>query len=195
VHVTLRARQGLPSLRNPRVFSTVREALRAATRAPKDGCAFRVIQYSVQSDHVHLIVEASDTTTLQRATRGLVIRTARAINRTLGRSGPVWGDRYHARALRTPREVRHGLVYVIMNFRKHQPDDRRAFDPCSSAPWFDGFAQAPPTTTDPPPVASARTWLGSVGWRRHGLLGPRERPAGTQRPPHTRQPAPRPHPS
>jgi REP element-mobilizing transposase RayT len=165
VHVTLRARPGLPSLRGKHVFSAVREALRAANRPP---AAFRVVHFSVQADHVHLIVEAGDTTTLQRATRGLVIRTARAINRALGRSGPVWGDRYHARALRTPREVRHGLVYVLMNFRKHRPSERQALDPCSSAAWFDGFEPAPPTAGEPAPVAPApgsdRSAGGATGW-------------------------------
>jgi putative transposase len=171
VHVTLRARAGLPSLRSERVFPAVREALRAAS-----GPAFRVVQFSVQSDHVHLIVEAADSAVLKRSTQGLVIRAALAINRALGRRGSVWGDRYHARALRTPREVRHGLVYVLMNFRKHRPADRRTFDPCSSAAWFDGFERSPPAPQRPRPVCHPRTWLGSVGWRRHGLVRPWERP-------------------
>src|SRR5262249_51577855 len=29
------------------------------------------------------------------------------------------GDRYHARSLSTPREVRNALVYVLNNWRKH----------------------------------------------------------------------------
>jgi hypothetical protein len=47
--------------------------------------------------------------------RGLAIRVARAVNRALGRRGRVFADRYHARALTTPRAVRHALVYVLMN--------------------------------------------------------------------------------
>src|SRR5437773_4242076 len=46
---------------------------------------------------------------------GLAIRLARAVNHAIGRRGAVWGDRYHARALATPRAVRHALVYVLMN--------------------------------------------------------------------------------
>ena len=39
--------------------------------------------------------------------------------RAAGRRGRVWRSRYHSRALRTPTETRRGLVYVLLNFRKH----------------------------------------------------------------------------
>ena len=122
-------------------------------------------------------LEAEDGRCLKQGARGLAIRVARAINRALGREGSVWGDRYHARALRTPREVRHGLVYVLMNFRKHRPWDRRPVDPCSSASWFEGFRTGAPVAREGAPVCRPRTWLGSVGWRRHGLVGAWEKPA------------------
>jgi putative transposase len=174
LHLTLRARAGLPSLRTPRIFETVRESIRKSSRAE-----FRVVHFSVQSDHLHLVVESQDEVALSSGARGLSIRAARAINRTLARSGPVWGDRYHARALKTPRETRHAVVYVLMNFKKHHPQDRRPIDPCSSAPWFDGFRRALPVPADPPPTWKARTWLASTGWRRHGLLGWGEAPTPT----------------
>jgi hypothetical protein len=171
VHLTLRARAGLPTLRGPAVFGSVREGIRQASSD-----LFRVVHFSVQADHVHLMVEASDTQALALGARGLAVRLARAVNRALGRRGAVWGDRYHARALRTPREVRHGLIYVLMNFRKHRRWDRSPIDACSSAWWFDGFRSAPPTTRERSPVCRPRTWLGSVGWRRHGLVGRWELP-------------------
>ena len=158
VHLTLRARGGLPSLRSARVYPTVREALRAASTE-----TFRVVHFSVQADHLHLIVEASDSKALVKGVRGLVIRAARAINRALGRRGSVWGDRYHARALKTPREVRNGLVYVLMNFRKHRPWERGALDPCSSAAWFDGFPQPPIPPREAPAGPSACHMVG-CGW-------------------------------
>jgi len=134
----------------------------------------------VQTDHLHLIVEADTATTLTRGLQGLAVRCARAVNRASRRHGPVWSHRYHAHTLRTPREVRHALVYVLLNFRKHL----RALpgvDPRSSGVWFDGWAQPPRRPTGQPlvaPVATPRTWLGAVGWRRAG--GPidwRESPA------------------
>jgi hypothetical protein len=161
-------------LRSAPLFAPVRAALRAASSE-----RFRVVHFSVQGDHLHLIVEADDSTALARGASGLAIRLARAINGALNRRGRVWGDRYHARALRTPREVRNALVYVLMNFRKHRPWDRRAQDPCSSAAWFDGWLPARTAASpglDPPPVRASRTWLGSVGWRKHGLIRSCERP-------------------
>jgi putative transposase len=177
VYLRLRARPQLPSLRDERVFPAVREAVRVASTAE-----FRVVQFSVQTDQVHLIVEANDTAALERGARGIVIRTARTINRVLRRWGAVWGDRYHARPLRTPPEVRDALVQVLMGFRKQRPAVRHKFDPCSSAAWFDGFEEPAPTPPEPSPVASPRTWLASVGWRRHGLLKPWERPGAADQP-------------
>jgi putative transposase len=165
VHVTLRARAGLTSLRSPRVFPAIRDALAAASRE-----SFRVVHFSVQSDHLHLIVEAADKLVLERGMLGLIVRVARAINRALGRTGAVWGDRYHTRVLETPREVRNGIVYVLFNFKKHHAGDSRRVDPCSSAPWFDGFRDPLPRVLDPPATWAPRTWLARVGWRRHGLI-------------------------
>jgi putative transposase len=180
VHVTLRAARRLPSLRRQGIFLELRRAF---------GCycagRFRVVHFSVQTDHVHLLVEAADKEALSRGARGLSIRLARAVNRVLRRRGPVWGDRYHARPLRTPREMRLALVYVLMNWRKHVPRSR-GFDPYASAHWFDGWRRGTrlPLALSPPypaPVAPSRTWLGSLGWRRHGLVDVREKPKGGSR--------------
>jgi len=107
--------------------------------------------------------------------QGLAIRVAKAVNRVLGRRGAVWGDRYHARTLATPREVRHALVYVLQNWKKHVPGARGA-DPRSSAAWFTGWRTPLASTLGPAPTAAARTWLARIGWRRHGLLDIGEAP-------------------
>lgn len=156
VHVTLRVRAGLPSLRVGRVFPAVRDALRRASRED-----FRLVHFSVQRDHLHLLVEGDSRERLIRGIQGLEVRVARAVNRVLSRRGPVFGDRYHARALPTPREVRNALVYVLRNFIKHEPGARGA-DPCAS-------------TVDTP-LASARTWLLRLGWRKWGAIAPHEAP-------------------
>jgi hypothetical protein len=135
-----------------------------------------LVHFSVQADHVHLLVEANDKDALSRGLRGLVIRVARAVNRVLGRMGRVWGDRYHARATKSPREVRNAIVYVLMNAQKHIPD-APTFDLCSSASSFDGWrlpSLGPPDHprgTEPP-----ATWLLRAGWKRHGLVSSEERP-------------------
>jgi hypothetical protein len=97
---------------------------------------------------------------------------------SIGRSrrrGRVWVDRHHARALATPREVRHAIVYVLQNFRKHLRGVR-GLDPKSSAAWFTGWRKAITMPSGRSPVVAARTWLAAVGWRRHGLIGMDEAP-------------------
>ena len=170
VHVTLRASSAVPSLRHGRLFIAARSAL---VKASSD--RFRVLHFSVQADHLHLLVEADEPTGFERGVRGLAIRVAKAVNRALGRHGRAWGGRYHSRLLRTPREVQNALVYVLNNFRKHIRG-ARGLDPCSSARWFDGWRHRPGHRTDPAPVANPRTWLARVGWRRRGLIDAAECP-------------------
>jgi hypothetical protein len=156
------------------MFARVRDAIRASSRS-----AFRVLHFSVQTDHLHLIVEADRPRALLAGVRGLAIRCALAINRAASRSGPVWGHRYHSHVLSTPSEVRRAIAYVLLNFRKHLRASP-GIDPRSSASAFDGWAGAPDRPGFYGPVARPRTWLGAIGWRRAG--GPitfDEAPAGT----------------
>jgi REP element-mobilizing transposase RayT len=184
VHVTLRVRAGVPSLRT---VAFVREFRRSLAEACERG-EFRVIHYSLQGDHAHLIVEAHGKDALARGMKSIAARLARAMNRTARRSGPVLDGRYHHRSLRSPREVRRALAYVLLNARRHLAKRRRLsraepvrLDPASSARWFDGwrrgYAAGELDVTARPEVSPARTWLLRVGWRRHGLVDPAEAPA------------------
>jgi len=172
VHVTIRCLAGLPSLRSMALFPVVVGVLGAS-----QGTTFRVVHFSVQDTHLHVLVEASDSGALRAGARSLAIRLARAINKATGRKGRVLDDRYHTRALRTPREVRFALAYVLFNFKKHQVRVPTRLDPCSSAPWCDGFRDRAGAALEGAPVAAPHTWLARVGWRRHGLLSADEHPA------------------
>lgn len=194
VLVTLRSR--IAPLRSQFVFPSVRLALsRAARRDPE---RFRIVHFSVQRDHVHLVVEAAGTRELSAGMRSVAIRVARYVNDLLSRRGSVWADRWHGRALRSPREVRNAIVYVLGNFRKHaRRPPRVGIDPYSSAPWFGGFREWNPASGVPPPLAVARaiapcelgevaafaprTWLAARGWRRVGLIGIADRPSPVER--------------
>jgi REP element-mobilizing transposase RayT len=185
VLVTLRAL--IRALRSDVVFSVMCRAFaQAGARSP---ARFRIVHFSLQRDHVHLIVEASDERALTSGMRSLAIRIARSINTLLSRRGRFWGDRWHGRALRSPREVRNALVYVLANFRKHARERLPpGVDAFSSAFAFDGWRvgegaelprAGPPfhrATTASVVVSRAKTWLGAVGWRRHGLIGVEECP-------------------
>jgi len=170
--VTLRARPGIDWLRTPVAYRALEKAL-----ATSSSETLRLVRFSVQTDHVHLIVEAESAVELSRGMRGLAIRCALAVNRAVGRAGAVWDDRYHASALCTPRMVRNALVYVLANARKHLRV-RAGLDPCSSARFFDGYVErSTMELAGEGPTRVPRTWLLRVGWRRHGLIGSDEAPA------------------
>jgi len=160
VHVPLRRAKGLPSLRSEVVHAELREAVRRTRRDD-----FRIVHYSVQRDHVHMLVEADDAAALSAGMKSFAVRAARRINtQALRRRGSVWGDRYHRRDLGSPRDVRNALVYVINNHLKHHEWDAGLVDPCSSAPWFDGWMHGPAPPDTPSPTEPARTWLLRRGW-------------------------------
>lgn len=170
LHVTIRLREGLPSLRR----SLVRAHILRVLGDGRERFGFRLNQFSLQSNHVHLIVEADDRRALSRGMKGIAVRVARTLNRLWKRRGSVFSDRFHARPLRTPREVRSALVYVLQNARHHGLKLMRV-DPYSSGPWFDGWRQGILLASDGP-AARAKTWLLCQGWRRHGLIGIQENP-------------------
>ncbi len=208
VQTTTRLRAGLPSLRRAREFVVLRRAIEAASARPE----FRVVHHSIQSNHLHLIVEAKDRAALSLGMRALLVRIARALNRLWARCGSIFADRFHERALRTPTEVRNSLVYVLQNARKHGVFAHGP-DPYSSGPWFDGWdadvrffeaqerqrasieevlrrgsrsasaaqSNASGTSAACRGLAGAVTWLLRVGWKRRGLLDPREWPRAAKR--------------
>ena len=173
VHVTLRVRRDLPNLRSYKVAQIIGRLMRALVgRAGK----VRVTHFSIQSNHLHLLVEADDTSALSKGMQGLVSLLARTINGQIGRRGSVFRERYHAHPLKSPTEVRRALVYVLQNVRKHSDEPQTGIDPCSSARWFNGWHGIRPSA-DPPPVSPARTWLLREGWQRAGgLLRAEEQP-------------------
>ena len=168
--MTVRAREGGPQFRRVVVARAIGRVIAKASRD-----AFRVVHFSIQTNHLHLIVEAHDEVALSRGMQSLNARAAKAINAFVGARGRVWRERYHARELTSPRSVRNALVYVLMNARKHGVALDGGVDAFSSAAWFDGFANCTPLATSGP-VRAPRTWLVRVGWRRRGLIRLDERP-------------------
>jgi REP element-mobilizing transposase RayT len=180
----------VPQMRRGKLFRTIRACIANCHKA-----TFQVVEYCVMGNHLHLIVEASHRVALSRGMQGLKVRIARRLNGITGRRGTVFAERYHARILRSPMEVRNALAYVLGNARRHAKQQGRRLaqgwvDPCSSAPYFNGWRGRKAATwggrNDPwardsreeddttratgPPTMPARTWVLSKGWRRHGLL-------------------------
>jgi len=182
-HVTLRLVPGIESIAREWLMKKIRACIKAAH---KD--TFRVVEFNVLSNHLHLITEARTAEALARGMQGLEVRIARHLNSALKRKGSLFAHRYHARYLKTPTETRNALRYVLLN-RKHHDTEKRFsttwFDPCSSAAWFDGWS-APlraeawwkhDLIEQSPPTAPATTWLLTTGWKRLGLLRIDDHPA------------------
>ena len=157
LHITLRMAPHVYNLRSRRSFRVIAAALRLGG----DRFDVRVVEFSVQGNHIHLVVEAPHRGALARAIQGLSIRVAKGLNRMMRRKGRVFDDRYHARLLRTPTEVRHAIHYVLSNARKHAAQRGETYAPG----YVDPYSSAGATDLALPP---AQTWLLRVGGKRAG---------------------------
>ena len=190
LHVTIKALPNLPSFRQQRVHALVLLVLRnQRKRAYAE--TFRILHFSIQSNHIHLILEAEQGPTEEPSTRhlnairsgvsGFMIAFAQRLNRMFERSGRVWADRYHRRDLKTPTETKNALRYVFANARRHGVTlpGSGSCDPFSSAKHFDGFSKPLPDRYDEPdrwPILRPQTWLLDKGWKKQGLIDPWEMP-------------------
>jgi putative transposase len=193
VHVTLRAKAGLPSFRQQRVHNLIAQVLREQRRRKyKDD--FRVLHFSIQADHLHLVVEADSERAdpgkpgkrgykpLRSGLSGLQIMFARRLNMMLKRKGNVWADRYHRHDLKTPREVHNGFAYVFDNYVHHGWWSSRegGVDPFSSACAFEGWDSPTIVLAESErwryPICRATTWLASIGYLKHGRLSTTRNP-------------------
>jgi REP element-mobilizing transposase RayT len=157
LHVTLRMAPHVYNLRSRRSFRVIAAALRLGG----DRFDVRVVEFSVQGNHIHLLVEAPNRRALARAIQGLSIRVAKGLNRMMGRSGRVFDDRYHARVLRTPTEVRHAIHYVLSNARKHAAQRGETYAPGYVDPYSSAGARDVA-------LPLAQTWVLRAGWKRSG---------------------------
>jgi REP element-mobilizing transposase RayT len=178
VHVTLRVVERVGRLRRRHAYRAVRRAM-VTVMERQD---FRICHMSIQGNHLHLIVEANDARALARGMQGFEISCARRLNAALAQRGQVFADRYHPVVLKSPRQVRNALCYVLNNWRRHREDEGRAVvDGYSSGIGFDGWKIPVDRRITPEtellPVMFAHGWLLTKGWRQHGLISPWERPA------------------
>jgi REP element-mobilizing transposase RayT len=181
VHITLRMLPGVARLRRRDQYRAIRQAL--ARVAHEHAC--RICHYSIQGNHIHLIVEPDGKAGLVHGMIAFKTSCARRLNRIVGRDGRVFADRYHARYLTSCAQVRRALCYVLNNWRRHgehraHPEWRT--DPFSSADFFDGWTGYRPGRPfwlgpeDTPPVADPTFWLLTKGWKQYGTIATREMP-------------------
>ena len=177
LHVTLRTS---PTARNLRRMDAYR-AVRVAARVVLARSAFRLVHFSIQSNHIHLIVEADSQRDLANGVRAFSISVAKSLNAKLGRArGAVFADRYHAKALTNPTAARNAIRYVLNNWLHHRDGDHApatAVDPYSSGASFLGWKELGGTQQFERPqgfecvsTASPMLWLTREGWKRGGEI-------------------------
>lgn len=167
VHATLRVLPHVWNLRSRRAFRAIGRSFWQG----KEREGFRLVHFSVQGNHLHLIVEAGDARWLSRGMQGLAISLARRLNRVIGGRGAVFADRFHAHALRRPAEVARAVAYVLGNFFVHAarwarrdavgagPVRAGAGDGAVGPDRYSSAGPEGPGLTVPP-----RTWLLREGW-------------------------------
>ena len=107
--VTVKVLPVVGKLRNQLVLALFRRLVERMNA--KD--VVQVIEFSIQHDHVHMVVEAEGKAELSSAMNGLASSFARGINKLWKRRGDVFLDRYHSMAIDTPSAMRSVLRYVL----------------------------------------------------------------------------------
>lgn len=154
-HVIYRLKEEMPKLRQPKVLRVLEGAFRAAKR--KDG--FRIIAYSLQDTHIHMIVEGESAEQVSRGMQGLGVRLTRQLNKLWERrgEGSVFRERFKQIPLDKYKQINAALNYVLNNALKHgakRADNRP--DRYSSAPWYPNLVEHIRKPTRESPVERSR---------------------------------------
>lgn len=107
VHVNFKYRT---SIRNKESLKLLK---RAIVNARSHG--LRILHFSMQSNHIHLILEAVNNEVLTKGMRSLTVTFAKGLNK-----GRVQIERYHLHVLKTLRETKNAIQYVLFNQHRHE---------------------------------------------------------------------------
>ena len=179
-HVTLTVLEDISHLRSRDMYAAVKRSLRVAGKHDH----FGIVHFSVQGNHIHLLVEAVNKVALAEGMQSFEISLAKRINavmtskRRQKRKGQVFADRYHVKAITSVRGTRNALCYILNNWRHHPRSARGPLlldgklDPYSSAILFAGWKEKTvpeihiPPDYEAPFVREPKTWFLQKGWKR-----------------------------
>ena len=137
LHITLRVQPAIKTLRDFDIYPAFQKATITAAKfgqSMDDDQWFRIVHLSIQSNHVHLLVEASSSDALSRGMQSFEISAAKWINKAVGkrfkrrRRGSVFADRYHAEPITSPMQTRRFGVraqQLAQARARSQRDDER----------------------------------------------------------------------
>ena len=162
-HLVVGVREGLPSLRK----KPVRQCIIKALVAMQDRFQCRIVEFSIQTNHIHMLADPTNEAELAKAMKSFKVRVARALNQMWGLKGTFWADRYYFRLVRKVHELRRLIRYVLQNARKHGMHLPPGPDFYSSGIWFEKWegCRGQTFTTEPCPVRPPRDMALGVAHR------------------------------
>ncbi len=183
LHINVKMVKEIPNLRTKHRFKLIKRAILKA-REKK----LRIIHFCVQSNHLHLLVEASDKAELGKSMQSFCTSLAKLINNSCRRRGRVFVDRYHLHILRTSQEVKNAMKNIFQKLYKHTKG-KKQLDYYSSIFCFDladlsklnlnqlkwkiiktkkynNFYYKCLCKTFEELIVNAQSWIGCYGWRK-----------------------------
>ena len=115
LHLTIKIIRDKAGLKNKAMLKVLQQAIVKAR-----GKGLAVIHYTLEFDHIHLLVESGDHQELGKAMQSLGVSLSMAINRLRKAKGRVFKTRYHLRKLKTPTEIKNVISYILNNTIKHR---------------------------------------------------------------------------
>lgn len=172
LHVTLKLKEGIHiTLRTSDMLVAFQQSAEKARKHQ-----LHVIHFSLESNHLHLIVECANNKALADGMKSLAGSFGRAIRKCCGGRGAVFKGRFHLQVFKSPTQMKNGLAYVLLNQSKHEKlipyNDRY-----SSAEYFGEWKKLlgreigpllphkPKFRKLPAYLSTPQSWLAREGWR------------------------------
>ena len=114
-HLTIKVKKNKADIQNKKILKALHHAIKRARL--KD---LKIIHYTLEYNHVHLLVEAYNNSVLHSGMQALGISFAKAVNRVKSTKGTVYKHRYHLRQISSPRDLKNVLHYIFHNGIKHR---------------------------------------------------------------------------
>lgn len=117
LHLTIKIERLKAGLRNKDVLKQLHDSIKKARKI-----GLRVIHYTLEFDHVHLLVEVDSNQQLAKGMQSFGISFSKGINKIKAQVGKVFKTRYHFRKLKSPNEIKNVIFYILGNSLKHKKD-------------------------------------------------------------------------
>ncbi|MGZ3789032.1 MAG: transposase [Bacteriovorax sp.] len=115
LHLTVKIKKNRADMKNKSVLGLLKRAIKNARRQ-----GLKVIHYSLEYDHVHLLIEADNNYILGKGMQAFGVTLSKAINRMRKLKGGVYKHRYHFRHISSARELKNVMNYIFTNGLKHK---------------------------------------------------------------------------